>query len=125
MSGDIRGEDHPPVVYIGNILLSVLLDLRDTKLNFFTDSRFPILEKIRAAERPRQKLSPRAMLPRINHSEDPRFREVRKALVPFALEILGTDLVDLLERIEVGHGDFVRRDTDHRPVLLVKRVDVE
>lgn len=41
------------------------------------------------------------MLFRVDHGEDTRFWEIGQTLIPRALEILGANSVNLLERTEV------------------------
>ena len=76
MRGDIRSEEHPPVVYISNVIRGIFFDLRHAKLNLFTNSRFPVLKEVRPAERARQKLPPGAMFPRVDHSKDAGFGKI-------------------------------------------------
>jgi hypothetical protein len=61
----------------------------------------------------------------INHCEDAGLWEVGQTLIPITLEILGANLVDFPESIEIRNTDFVWRETDDGSIFLVKGVDVE
>jgi hypothetical protein len=65
------------------------------------------------------------MFSRVKHSKDTGFGKVRKSEVPFALHVLGTNLVDLFEGIEVCNGDLSRRESNNGSILLVKGVNVK
>jgi hypothetical protein len=46
------------------------------------------------------------MLTWVKHGKNTGLREVGQTEIPLALHVLGTNLVDLLEGIQVGDGDF-------------------
>ena len=47
------------------------------------------------------------MLTRVKHGEDACLGKIRQPQVPLTLHVLGTDLVNLLESIEVCHTDLI------------------
>jgi hypothetical protein len=49
------------------------------------------------------------MLTWVKHGKNTGLREVGQTEIPLALHVLGTDLVNLLEGIQVGDGDFSGR----------------
>ena len=65
------------------------------------------------------------MFTRVKHSKNTSFGEVRESEVPFALHVLGTDLVDLFESIEVRNRDFVWRESHDASILFMEGVNVE
>lgn len=108
MGSDIRSQQHVPLVYIGRTFRhSIILNFRNAEVDLFADNILPMRHQIRLAERPGQQLPPRSVLLGINHGEDTLLGEVGETLIPSALEILGPDLVNLLERVEIRNTDFV------------------
>lgn len=65
------------------------------------------------------------MFVRVKHGENASFGEVGKAHIPIALHVLGANLVDLLEGIQVCHTGLSGRQSNNGTIFLVERVDVE
>ena len=84
-----------------------------------------MLNKERSAERPRKELSARTVLFGVGHGENSGLGEVGELLVPCALQEARANLVDFLEILKVGDGDFPWRNSDNRAILLVQRINVE
>jgi hypothetical protein len=62
---------------------------------------------------------------RVEHGKNASFWEICESQVPFALHVLCSNLVDLLEGIEVCYTDLGWRESDDGTVLLVESVNVE
>lgn len=65
-----------------------------------------MFNEVGSAEGSRQELPSGSMLTWVKHSKNASLREVGQTEIPLALHVLGTNLVNLLEGIQVGNGDF-------------------
>ena len=125
MRTDIRSEQHPPVVHISSTLRSIRFDLFDGKKCFLADLVLPVLDEVRPAETAGQQLPSRPMVARVKHSEDACFGKVGQPHVPLTLHVLGTDLVNLFERIQICDSDLIGGQSNNWTILLVQSIDVE
>jgi hypothetical protein len=65
------------------------------------------------------------MFTRVKHGKNTSLGKIRKSEVPLAFHVLGTDLVDLFEGIEIRNSDFVWREPHDGSILFMERVNVE
>jgi hypothetical protein len=125
MRANVTRKQHPPIVNVCCVPHSISPNLLHTQQRLLPHDWLPVLYKVRSAETPGQELPAGSVLSGINHGEDTGLGEIGQSLIPVRFEILGPDLVDLSEGVEVCHTDFIRRETNNRAIFLMKRVDVE
>lgn len=125
MRTDIGSEQHPPVVHISGTLRSIRFDLSDGKKCFLADLVLPVLDEVRPAETAGQQLPSRPVIARVKHGEDACLGEIGQPQVPVTLHVLGTDLVNLFERIEICDSDLIGRQSNNRAIFLVQAINVE
>jgi hypothetical protein len=65
------------------------------------------------------------MFARLKHRKDAGLGKVREPQVPVALHVLCSNLVYLLESIEICDTNFSGREANNAAIFLVERVDVE